>query len=70
MKPACKGLFQRMDLNRDNTLSKYEYLTYQLVNGQWNVDQADIDQIMAKFHVLDRDGDGSLNMEDVVRTVA
>ena len=65
-KRISKSLFQQIDLNKDNSLSKFEYLCYQLVNGQWNVDQADIDQIMSKFHKLDRDGDGSLKLSDVV----
>ena len=65
-KRISKSLFQQIDLNKDNSLSKFEYLCYQLVNGQWNVDQADTDQIMSKFHKLDRDGDGSLKLSDVV----
>lgn len=65
-KKISKTLFSQMDSNHDNALSKFEYLSYQLVTGQWNVDQVDIDEIMAKFHALDRDGDGSLKMEDVV----
>lgn len=64
-KRISRRLFEKMDKDNDKALSRYEFLSYQLVNGQWNVDQVDIDEIMSKFSTLDRDGDGKIKMEDV-----
>ena len=58
-------LFKRLDSDGDGRIAKYDFLVYQLVNGQWNVDQHDIDEIMSKFASLDRDNDESISLRDI-----
>ena len=46
-------------------ISRYEFLVYQLVNGQWNVEQQDITTIMEQFQRLDKNKDRKLSMREL-----
>ena len=59
-------LFSQMDETEDGRISKYEFLKWQLVNGQWNVDEADINTIMARFDVLNTNKDLYLDLVEMV----
>ena len=57
--------FQKMDKDGDGSISKFDFLVYQLVHGQWNVDQSDINTIMTKFNTLDETQNGTLSMKEL-----
>lgn len=58
-------LFQQMDHDNDGSISKFDFLVFQLVNGQWNVDQVDVDTIMQKFATLDKNKNQKLSMKEL-----
>ena len=54
-----------LDVNHDGTVSRYEYLKYQLIEGEYPIDAGDIDAIMAAFDRLDKDGDNDVDLADL-----
>jgi len=58
-------LFKTIDDDNDGSISRFDFLAWQLVNGQWNVEQQDIDTIMAKFRTLDKNKDRRLSMNEL-----
>ncbi len=52
--------FNKIDENNDNVISKYEWLKYQIIEGQYPVDENDIKEIMGRYDQLDKDNNGNI----------
>mmetsp|Transcript_5830 Transcript_5830/g.10308 ORF Transcript_5830/g.10308 Transcript_5830/m.10308 type:complete len:110 (+) Transcript_5830:1-330(+) len=56
-------LFRDIDVNKDNSIDRYEFLCAMLLRLD-KVEQADIDQISKAFDARDKDHDGKLDMHE------
>jgi len=56
--------FNAIDVDRNGTLSKYEFVSYVLVQYGL-VEKANLDEIMDMYMKLDKNGDGRVTYEDI-----
>jgi len=57
---------KNLDVNEDGTVDLVEFMSYMLVSMQ-KVEKADLEEIVATFRRLDRDQNGHLDANDIVR---
>ena len=60
-----RSSLKSLDINHDGTVSRFEYLKFQLIAGEYPIDEADINRIMEQFDTLDTNGDNNLDIDDI-----
>jgi len=64
IKNVNKDRFLRMDMDGDGKIRRSEFLRDRIIQGNL-CSQAEVDQILANFDQLDKDGNGFLNKKDL-----
>ena len=56
-------LFDRLDADHDGRISKFEF-TIATLEDEGKLEQEDVDEVLRRFHELDRSGTGYITKED------